>query len=281
MKRYLFAIAALSAAIACSKTEIENDGILPEAEGTSTFRISAVISGDAPDPSSKTEFTPPYKVEWSADDRLWVLVRSGEEYSGHCFVKADGDNNWFEEKNSSLVASEITEYNVIYPFDGSLQSIDPDGYTDSPVTVSAGTQSGIGSGAHVDAPLYGKSTGMEIALAHATALYAVTVKNISAEPVSVTNVTLKNELGRNMNGEFHVNPGTGALKAGASVSPEASLSVTDAVIPGNSEGVFYVTSAPVKFGSGESMTVSATANGDVSEGNKTYEPVVYFKAGAV
>lgn len=270
MKKYLFALAVLPAAvIGCSKSEIQEPR--PEAvSGGMTSTIEASIT------STKTTYNPPYAVTWDEDDALSVIASLDGKYSGYKFVKGDG--SIFTEENSDMVAYD--NMSIVYPFDEALVSVDEEGYITAPVTISSGIQTGVGTGGHIDVPLYGYTTGTSVDMHHATTLFAITVNNTSSEPVSISNITLSNDQDFPMSGTFYISPSDGSLKAADAVA-KTSLDVEDAVIAAGQTGVFYVPSAPFTLNLSQRIFIDVTVDEEVRTYEKYMSGTSPFVAGAI
>ncbi|HIS23066.1 MAG TPA: hypothetical protein IAC09_06480 [Candidatus Cryptobacteroides intestinipullorum] len=270
MKKYIFSFVAMAAAVmGCNKAEIDEPQT-DAASGGETYTIEATIS------STKTTYAPPYTVTWDDDDALSVIASLDGAYSGHRFNKGEG--NIFTESESEMVAYD--NMSVIYPYDASFASLDAEGYTTAPVTISSGKQSGVGTGTHIDAPLYGYTTKTSVEMHHATTLFAVTVNNTSSESIAITNITLKNDQEFPMTGTFYISPSDGTLKAAEAVA-EASLDVTDAVIGAGQTGTFYLSSAPFTLNLSQRILIDITVNGEVKSYEKYMSGSSPFVAGGI
>lgn len=226
------------------------------------FTIEAAIT-----PSTKTSLTvgpDSYKVDWGADDALSVVAKySDGTYSGNEFTKGEG--NTFSGTVTN--PGDITELNVVYPYDDYIKDIDSEGYFNGYVYFGSRSnesqnQTGLNSAAHINGPLYGYTTvsseNTVVQMKHASTLFEINVTNNSGIDINVSNIKLTNSESKNMVGTFYINPQTGALKEGQYVAPTVSLNISDATITNGETGSFYITSAPFELAVNENLTVTVT-----------------------
>ena len=249
------------------------------------FTIEAAIT-----PSTKTSLTvgpDSYKVDWDADDALSVVAKySNGSYSGNEFTKGEG--NTFSGTVTN--PGDITELNVVYPYDDFIKNIDSEGYFNGYVYLGSRSdesqnQTGLNSAAHINGPLYGYATvsseNTVVQMKHASTLFEINVTNNSGIDINVSNIKLTNSESKNMVGTFYINPQTGALKEGQYVAPTVSLNASNATITNGETGSFYITSAPFELAVNSSITVTVTANGQETEIVKTVSEATSFVAGTV
>ena len=249
------------------------------------FTIEAAIT-----PSTKTSLTvgpDSYKVDWDADDALSVVAKySDGSYSGNEFTKGEG--NTFSGTVTN--PGDITELNVVYPYDDYIKDIDSEGYFNGYVYFGSRSdesqnQTGLNSAAHINGPLYGYATvsseNTVVQMKHASTLFEINVTNNSGIDINVSNIKLTNSESKNMVGIFYINPQTGALKEGKYVAPTVSLNISDAIITNGETESFYITSAPFELAANSNITVTVTANGQETEIVKTVSEATSFVAGTV
>ena len=280
-------MAAAMVLAGCQVTDLDEN----KAVSGETFKLVAEIS------STKTAFTPDdLKVEWDADDALSVIACDAGTYSGYRFVRSVSGGNVFESEGDFALTETMTGLSVIYPYSENLTSIS-DGNTVATVIVGASagqsqTQTGAGSGTHIDAPLCGyldlsgHTAGTEastsVSMQHITSLIEVKVKNGTESAISVSNITLSTSTLAALSGEFHVNPESGALTADDTrVSASASLDVTGAEIQPDGTGSFYLTVAPFSLAANETIFVSVTADGRTARFEKNLSKPLNFVAGTM
>ena len=226
------------------------------------FTIEAAIT-----PSTKTSLTvegDAYKVDWDADDALSVVAKySDNSYSGNEFTKGEG--NTFS--GTVTDPENITELNVVYPYDDYIKDIDSEGYFNGYVYFGSRSnesqnQTGLNSTAHINGPLYGYATvsseNTVVQMKHASTLFEINVTNNSGIDINVSNIKLTNSESKNMVGTFYINPQTGALKEGNYVASTVSLNASNATITNGETGSFYITSAPFELAVNENLTVTVT-----------------------
>lgn len=283
MKRILFLLAAFaSMAVACQVEDV-NEAQTPAGE---TFTIEAAIV-----PSTKTSLTiteDAYKVEWDAEDALSVVAKYADgSYAGYEFVKT-GDNTFANETVEN--PSELTELNVLYPYDDYLKSIDEDGEFNGYTYIGSRSddsqiQTGVNNTEHVNAPLYGYAVLADetpvVEMKHASTLFEIIVKNESGVDLVVSNVALSNSENKNLVGTFYINPQTGALSEGQYVASTISLDVNNGNIAAGETGRFYITSAPFELAANSTLDITVTANGEASHIAKTISEATTFEAGKV
>ena len=249
------------------------------------FTIEAAIT-----PSTKTSLTveaDSYKVDWDADDALSVVAKySDGSYSGNEFTKGEG--NTFSGTVTN--PGDITELNVVYPYDDYIKDIDSEGYFNGYVYFGSRSdesqnQTGLNSAAHINGPLYGYATvsseNTVVQMKHASTLFEINVTNNSGIDINVSNIKLTNSESKNMVGIFYINPQTGALKEGKYVASTVSLNASNATITNGETGNFYITSAPFELAANSNITVTVTANGQETEIVKTVSKATSFVAGTV
>lgn len=249
------------------------------------FTIEAAIT-----PSTKTSLTveaDSYKVDWDAEDALSVVAKYSDGfYSGNEFTKGEG--NTFSGTVTN--PGDITELNVVYPYDDFIKNIDSEGYFNGYVYLGSRSdesqnQTGLNSAAHINGPLYGYATvsseNTVVQMKHASTLFEINVTNNSGIDINVSNIKLTNSESKNMVGTFYINPQTGALKEGQYVAPTVSLNVSNATITNEETGSFYITSAPFELAANSNITVTVTANGQETEIVKTVPEATSFVAGTV
>ena len=249
------------------------------------FTIEAAIT-----PSTKTSLTVEgnaYKVDWDADDALSVVAKySDGSYSGNEFTKGEG--NTFSGTVTN--PGDITELNVVYPYDDYIKDIDSEGYFNGYVYFGSRSdesqnQTGLNSAAHINGPLYGYATvsseNTVVQMKHASTLFEINVTNNSGIDINVSNIKLTNSESKNMVGTFYINPQTGALKEGQYVASTVSLNASNATITNGETGSFYITSAPFELAANSNITVTVTANGQETEIVKTVSEATSFVAGTV
>ena len=249
------------------------------------FTIEAAIT-----PSTKTSLTvegDAYKVDWDADDALSVVAKySDGSYSDNKFTKGEG--NTFSGTVTN--PGDITELNVVYPYDDYIKDIDSEGYFNGYVYFGSRSdesqnQTGLNSAAHINGPLYGYATvsseNTVVQMKHASTLFEINVTNNSGIDINVSNIKLTNSESKNMVGTFYINPQTGALKEGKYVASTVSLNASNATITNGETGSFYITSAPFELAANSSITVTVTANGQETKIVKTVSEATSFVAGTV
>ena len=282
MKKYFISILAVIAAVGCNKAIPEENQPEPVIPGGEGFSIVAEFAKSAQESAgeaeTKTVFTPPYAVEWAVDDELSVIAESEGAYTGYHFTKGEG--NVFTAVGVSEEAT-FSDLYVIYPYSESLTALDEEGYTVATVTVGSGTQNGAGTGAHIDAPLWGHSTTTSVEMNHATTLFAVTVDNTSDRNIVVSSLKISNDQNHPMTGEFYLAPETGELKPAESAKAEAVIEVADGTVNAGEKGVFYVASAPFTLNEGQKIIVDVTIDGEVKSFEKYMSSPSPFAAGGI
>lgn len=280
MKRFVFPLAALAVVTACQVEDIK-DSQDPTAE---TFSIKADL------PSSKTTLTVDgnaYKVQWNEDDALSVVAKYADgSYAGYEFTKT-GDNVFSCENVQN--PSEMTELNILYPYDDYLNSISDfgtfNGYTYIGSRSDASqVQDGVSSTGHVNAPLCGHmvlTEGTTVKMIHVTTLLEVILKNESGIDISVSNISVSNSEKKNLVGTFYVNPQTGGLSEGNYVAPNISLNVNNGIIAAGETGKFYIVSAPFALAANSTLDFTLTVNGKEDVITKTVSEATEFVAGTV
>lgn len=250
----------------CSNADLGSVDDTPALAGP--FELTAVIG------QTKTVFTPPFKVEWASDDALSVIVKDGNGYKPHRFVKTHSGDNTFGCEG--FAPEGITEYNVLYPFEDGFTGIMSDGFTDASVRIGAEVS---------QAPLYGRAESLDngtvVSMHHSSTLFEVKVLNVSDADIEVSQIRLSNNQSAPMNGMFSINPATGELKA-AEASSEAVLDVVGGKIPSRSESSFYIVSAPFSLSDGDSLNISLTMlDGQQISYGKKMSGNAAFEAGKV
>ena len=284
MKKIIIPLMAIAAFATACQVEDLNEANQGQQNGE-LFTIEAAIT-----PSTKTSLTvegDAYKVDWDADDALSVVAKySDGSYSGNEFTKGEG--NTFSGTVTN--PGDITELNVVYPYDDYIKDIDSEGYFNGYVYFGSRSdesqnQTGLNSAAHINGPLYGYATvsseNTVVQMKHASTLFEINVTNNSGIDINVSNIKLTNSESKNMVGTFYINPQTGALKEGNYVASTVSLNASNATITNGETGSFYITSAPFELAANSSITVTVTANGQETEIVKTVSEVTSFVAGTV
>ncbi len=284
MKKIIIPLMAIAAFATACQVEDLNEANQGQQNGE-LFTIEAAIT-----PSTKTSLTvegDAYKVDWDADDALSVVAKySDGSYSGNEFTKGEG--NTFSGTVTN--PGDITELNVVYPYDDYIKDIDSEGYFNGYVYFGSRSdesqnQTGLNSAAHINGPLYGYATvsseNTVVQMKHASTLFEINVTNNSGIDINVSNIKLTNSESKNMVGTFYINPQTGALKEGQYVAPTVSLNVSNATITNEETGSFYITSAPFELAANSNITVTVTANGQETEIVKTVSKATSFVAGTV
>lgn len=284
MKKTIIPLMAIAAFATACQVEDLNEANQGQQNGE-LFTIEAAIT-----PSTKTSLTvgpDSYKVDWDADDALSVVAKySNGSYSGNEFTKGEG--NTFSGTVTN--PGDITELNVVYPYDDFIKNIDSEGYFNGYVYLGSRSdesqnQTGLNSAAHINGPLYGYATvsseNTVVQMKHASTLFEINVTNNSGIDINVSNIKLTNSESKNMVGTFYINPQTGALKEGQYVAPTVSLNASNATITNGETGSFYITSAPFELAVNSSITVTVTANGQETEIVKTVSEATSFVAGTV
>ena len=284
MKKIIIPLMAIAAFATACQVEDLNEANQGQQNGE-LFTIEAAIT-----PSTKTSLTvegDAYKVDWDADDALSVVAKySDGSYSGNEFTKGEG--NTFSGTVTN--PGDITELNVVYPYDDYIKDIDSEGYFNGYVYFGSRSdesqnQTGLNSAAHINGPLYGYATvsseNTVVQMKHASTLFEINVTNNSGIDINVSNIKLTNSESKNMVGTFYINPQTGALKEGQYVAPTVSLNISDATITNGETGSFYITSAPFELAANSNITVTVTANGQETEIVKTVSEATSFVAGTV
>lgn len=275
----VFAAALLAA---CQVSDIDRDNDKDTVPSDAVFELKAEI------PSTKTTYTPPRKVEWDADDELSVLVYEDGKFTGLKMQKRAGSDVFYTENYELPETAEALF--VLYPYSAALTAVDG-GSFDAPAVIGgpAGeplTQNGIAenAGAHIDGPLYGcigdlQASDLSVPMQHTTTVIEVIVKNEETAAVEVTEVSLTNDAGQNLTGEFYVNPETGVLTPGTNVSTSAVLKAENAVIEAGATASFYFETAPFSLEAGRKLTVSVTAGGKASAFEKVMPEAADFLPG--
>ena len=275
----VFAAALLAA---CQVSDIDSDNDKDTVPSDAVFELKAEI------PSTKTTYTPPRKVEWDADDELSVLVYEDGKFTGLKMQKRAGSDVFYTENYELPETAEALF--VLYPYSAALTAVDG-GSFDAPAVIggAAGeplTQNGIAenAGAHIDGPLYGcisdlQASDVSVPMQHTTTVIEVIVKNEEKAAVEVTEVSLTNDAGQNLTGEFYVNPETGVLTPGTNVSTAAVLKAENAVIEAGATASFYLETAPFSLEAGRKLTVSVTAGGKASTFEKVMPETADFLPG--
>lgn len=284
MKKIIIPLMAIAAFATACQVEDLNEANQGQQNGE-LFTIEAAIT-----PSTKTSLTvegDAYKVDWDADDALSVVAKySGGSYSGNEFTKGEG--NTFSGTVTN--PGDITELNVVYPYDDYIKDIDSEGYFNGYVYFGSRSdesqnQTGLNSAAHINGPLYGYATvsseNTVVQMKHASTLFEINVTNNSGIDINVSNIKLTNSESKNMVGTFYINPQTGALKEGKYVASTVSLNASNATITNGETGSFYITSAPFELAANSNITVTVTANGQETEIVKTVSEATSFVAGTV
>lgn len=284
MKKIIIPLMAIAAFATACQVEDLNEANQGQQNGE-LFTIEAAIT-----PSTKTSLTveaDSYKVDWDADDALSVVAKySDGSYSGNEFTKGEG--NTFSGTVTN--PGDITELNVVYPYDDYIKDIDSEGYFNGYVYFGSRSdesqnQTGLNSAAHINGPLYGYATvsseNTVVQMKHASTLFEINVTNNSGIDINVSNIKLTNSESKNMVGTFYINPQTGALKEGKYVASTVSLNASNATITNGETGSFYITSAPFELAANSNITVTVTANGQETEIVKTVSEATSFVAGTV
>ncbi len=284
MKKTIIPLMAIAAFATACQVEDLNEANQGQQNGE-LFTIEAAIT-----PSTKTSLTVEgnaYKVDWDADDALSVVAKySDGSYSGNEFTKGEG--NTFSGTVTN--PGDITELNVVYPYDDYIKDIDSEGYFNGYVYFGSRSdesqnQTGLNSAAHINGPLYGYATvsseNTVVQMKHASTLFEINVTNNSGIDINVSNIKLTNSESKNMVGTFYINPQTGALKEGQYVASTVSLNASNATITNGETGSFYITSAPFELAANSNITVTVTANGQETEIVKTVSEATSFVAGTV
>lgn len=284
MKKTIIPLMAIAAFATACQVEDLNEANQGQQNGE-LFTIEAAIT-----PSTKTSLTveaDSYKVDWDAEDALSVVAKYSDGfYSGNEFTKGEG--NTFSGTVTN--PGDITELNVVYPYDDFIKNIDSEGYFNGYVYLGSRSdesqnQTGLNSAAHINGPLYGYATvsseNTVVQMKHASTLFEINVTNNSGIDINVSNIKLTNSESKNMVGTFYINPQTGALKEGQYVAPTVSLNVSNATITNEETGSFYITSAPFELAANSNITVTVTANGQETEIVKTVPEATSFVAGTV
>ena len=284
MKKIIIPLMAIAAFATACQVEDLNEANQGQQNGE-LFTIEAAIT-----PSTKTSLTvegDAYKVDWDADDALSVVAKySDGSYSGNEFTKGEG--NTFSGTVTN--PGDITELNVVYPYDDYIKDIDSEGYFNGYVYFGSRSdesqnQTGLNSAAHINGPLYGYATvsseNTVVQMKHASTLFEINVTNNSGIDINVSNIKLTNSESKNMVGIFYINPQTGALKEGKYVASTVSLNASNATITNGETGNFYITSAPFELAANSNITVTVTANGQETEIVKTVSKATSFVAGTV
>lgn len=284
MKKTIIPLMAIAAFATACQVEDLNEANQGQQNGE-LFTIEAAIT-----PSTKTSLTVEgnaYKVDWDADDALSVVAKySDGSYSGNEFTKGEG--NTFSGTVTN--PGDITELNVVYPYDDYIKDIDSEGYFNGYVYFGSRSdesqnQTGLNSAAHINGPLYGYATvsseNTVVQMKHASTLFEINVTNNSGIDINVSNIKLTNSESKNMVGTFYINPQTGALKEGKYVASTVSLNASNATITNGETGSFYITSAPFELAANSNITVTVTANGQETEIVKTVSEATSFVAGTV
>lgn len=284
MKKIIIPLMAIAAFATACQVEDLNEANQGQQNGE-LFTIEAAIT-----PSTKTSLTveaDSYKVDWDADDALSVVAKySDGSYSGNEFTKGEG--NTFSGTVTN--PGDITELNVVYPYDDYIKDIDSEGYFNGYVYFGSRSdesqnQTGLNSAAHINGPLYGYATvsseNTVVQMKHASTLFEINVTNNSGIDINVSNIKLTNSESKNMVGIFYINPQTGALKEGKYVASTVSLNASNATITNGETGNFYITSAPFELAANSNITVTVTANGQETEIVKTVSKATSFVAGTV
>lgn len=261
MKKIIIPLMAIAAFATACQVEDLNEANQGQQNGE-LFNIEAAIT-----PSTKTSLTvgpDSYKVDWDADDALSVVAKySDGSYSGNEFTKGEG--NTFSGTVTN--PGDITELNVVYPYDDYIKDIDSEGYFNGYVYFGSRSdesqnQTGLNSAAHINGPLYGYATvsseNTVVQMKHASTLFEINVTNNSGIDINVSNIKLTNSESKNMVGTFYINPQTGALKEGNYVASTVSLNASNATITNGETGSFYITSAPFELAVNENLTVTVT-----------------------
>ena len=269
MKKLVSSLAAAAAILAaCQKNEIPES----QPQGGEPFSIEASIV------SSKTSLevsSDGYKVTWDEGDALSVSAEY-QDASVRTYKFTKDEGNTFTCLNVENPA-DIVSMEVHYPYaDASAVSIGsaPDG---------AQTQTGTGSAAHIDGPLYGYSeisgdVAPEVLMNHVSALFEINITNPSDNPVDITRIVVANSEDKPMTGTFDVGAqGLTAKEASAS----AVLNVSEGTIAAGQTGKFYLSSAPFSLSQGASLTVTVTADGAGCSVVKTMPKDMNFSAGTV
>ena len=284
MKKIIIPLMAIAAFATACQVEDLNEANQGQQNGE-LFTIEAAIT-----PSTKTSLTveaDSYKVDWDADDALSVVAKySDGSYSGNEFTKGEG--NTFSGTVTN--PGDITELNIVYPYDDYIKDIDSEGYFNGYVYFGSRSdesqnQTGLNSAAHINGPLYGYATvsseNTVVQMKHASTLFEINVTNNSGIDINVSNIKLTNSESKNMVGIFYINPQTGALKEGKYVASTVSLNASNATITNGETGNFYITSAPFELAANSNITVTVTANGQETEIVKTVSKATSFVAGTV
>lgn len=284
MKKTIIPLMAIAAFATACQVEDLNEANQGQQNGE-LFTIEAAIT-----PSTKTSLTvegDAYKVDWDADDALSVVAKySDGSYSDNKFTKGEG--NTFSGTVTN--PGDITELNVVYPYDDYIKDIDSEGYFNGYVYFGSRSdesqnQTGLNSAAHINGPLYGYATvsseNTVVQMKHASTLFEINVTNNSGIDINVSNIKLTNSESKNMVGTFYINPQTGALKEGKYVASTVSLNASNATITNGETGSFYITSAPFELAANSSITVTVTANGQETKIVKTVSEATSFVAGTV
>ena len=287
MKKTIIPLMAIAAFATACQVEDLNEANQGQQNGE-LFTIEAAIT-----PSTKTSLTveaDSYKVDWDADDALSVVAKYSEgSYSDNKFTKGEG--NTFSGTVTN--PGDITELNVVYPYDDYIKDIDSEGYFNGYVYFGSRSdesqnQTGLNSAAHINGPLYGYATvsseNTVVQMKHASTLFEINVTNNSGIDINVSNIKLTNSESKNMVGTFYINPQTGALKEGKYVASTVSLNASNATITNGETGSFYITSAPFELAADENLTVTVTTtDGKKATIVKTIPSAEYgkFEAGKV
>ena len=273
MKRQVLFYAAAAAMLltACSEKEL-NEPRTPA--GSGNFCIKASI------PQTRTTLTG-YKVAWEPEDALSVIVKKDDgSLSAYKFVN-DGSGIFSSDALTS--AEGISELDAVYPYEAGITGLE-----NAAVTIGTeATQTGINSTAHIDGPLYGHAavsgTGEQnVTMNHLSTIFEIEVPNTSDSPLAVSEITLANNAGAEMTGDFLVDMQSGALTAREGASAQAVLKVTEGTIDPGQTGSFYITTAPFALSEGSTLTATIkTGAAEPTVTEKYIRSATSFAAGTI
>ena len=218
---------------------------------------------------TKTLFNPSDRtVEWSDDDRLSVLAKSGQSdaWAYYEFMKDDGYDRFYCD-DFKPVPGERYEYYILYPSDEDFTSVDGEGKGNSPIRIGGKIQNGTGNASHIESPLYGyvASTSVnriQVTMKHAVSLFEVSLRNNTGTDAVVSSLELASSSGARLTGEFYLNLRTGELtSAPTDMSIEPPLQIENGTIRSGETGKFYFECAPFSLGPDDNLTLTVKCSG--------------------
>ncbi len=272
----LIAVAALTLATNCAKSEIE----VSIEETTPTVQGTFELFANSSDKDLTKTANNGMSTVWTASDKLTVFHA---EASSSSYVKdglfgttdSDKDAGLFKGTlGSALESGKNYDWYVIYPNKDGITtpanttvSYNVGGRNDKP-----STQSGNDSKAHLDGsyfPLFGKATGVaydakpSVTMNHLASVVEVKVTNNSSAPLTVDYITFTAPEGEAIFGQFTLDFTTSPVtySNSSSVSETAMLEVTSAspIAIGNSAS-FFIGIKPFTAASGKTLKVSVNGH---------------------